>query len=416
MSQLNYFQATLWSVSEITRYIRDLLESDEPLQDAWVQGEVLNYSRPSSGHIYFTLKDSQSSLRCVMWRQIVQSQNYLPANGEAVEIHGNISVYETAGQYQFYADLIRPAGEGLLYQEFLRIKEKLNAEGLFDSQFKRSIPELPQRIGIVTSPTGAALRDVLNTIQRRYPLAEVILSPTQVQGDQAPQQIIAALYKLNSIVHPDVILLVRGGGSIEDLWAFNDEDLARVISSSETPVISGIGHETDFTIADFVSDLRAPTPTAAAELATPNRFDLLSNVQEYRQSLVQIIGSALSEFRFSTERTVQNLRNLSPIGRLRTERQRLDEMLQRNQRDLEHTLQLRRTKLHAYEGRLASANPLSILKRGYATVTLPSGELVSTVDQVHPKREIRVRVSDGSFSSRVEKILDKDREVHRGES
>jgi len=415
MSQLNYFQATLWSVSEITRYIRDLLEADARLQDVWVQGEVSNFSRPSSGHIYFTLKDSQSSLRCVMWRQTVLNQNYLPSNGDAVEIHGSLGVYETAGQYQFYTDLIRPAGEGLLYQEFLRIKAILSSEGLFDPQLKRALPALPQRIGIVTSPTGAALRDVLNTIQRRYPLAEVILSPTQVQGDQAPQQIITALNKLNAIAHPDVILLVRGGGSIEDLWAFNNEELARVIAKSESPVVSGIGHETDFTIADFVSDLRAPTPTAAAELATPSRLDLLAEIQEYRQGLFQNIISQLSALRFNTERVVLSLSTLSPIGRLRTDRQHMDEILQRSQRELEYTLRLRRTKLQAFDGRLASSNPLSILKRGYATVTLQSGELVSSVDQVQPQIEILVRVTDGSFSSRVEKILEMDREADHGE-
>ena len=313
MSQLSIFQVPLWSVSEITRYIRDLLEEDGDLQDAWVQGEVSNFSRPTSGHIYFTLKDANSSLRCVMWRQTVLSQNYIPSNGDAIEINGSIVVYETAGQYQLYADLIRPAGEGLLYQEFLRIKAKLEGEGLFDPQIKRAIPPFPRKVGIVTSPTGAALQDVLNTIQRRYPIVDVILSPTQVQGDQAAQQIVAALNAINSLIDPDVILLVRGGGSIEDLWAFNDENLARAIAHSKAPVVTGIGHETDFTIADFVSDLRAPTPTAAAELATPNRLELLPEIQDLCQRIIQVINSVLSLQRSNIARLERNLLILSPL-------------------------------------------------------------------------------------------------------
>ena len=258
-----------WTVTDLTRYLRQLLEADSSLQGVWVQGEISNLSRPSSGHIYFTLKDSGASLRCVMWRNEAARLRFAPQDGMAIEAHGSISIYEAGGQYQLYADILRPLGEGALYQEFLRLKALLEAEGLFDPARKRSIPEFPRRIGIVTSPTGAALRDMLNTLRRRLPLAEVILAPTPVQGDEAPPGIVAALRSLNRVAAPDVILLARGGGSIEDLWAFNDERVVRAVTESAAPVITGVGHETDFTLADFAADLRAPTPTAAAELATP---------------------------------------------------------------------------------------------------------------------------------------------------
>ena len=237
------------TVSELTGYLRQVLERDEVLQDLWVAGEISNFSRPSSGHLYFTLKDSSASVRCVMWRNTAARLNFSPREGMAVEAHGGMSVYEVSGQVQLYVDTMRPAGEGALYQEFLRLKALLDAEGLFDLERKRMIPERPQTIGIVTSPTGAALQDMLNTIRRRYPVAEVVLSPTAVQGVDAPPGIVAALAKINRSVHPDVILLGRGGGSIEDLWAFNDEAVVRAVAASEAPVISGVGHETDFTLS-----------------------------------------------------------------------------------------------------------------------------------------------------------------------
>ena len=222
MTQLPLFQPPSWSVTDLTRYLRGLLVNDETLGDIWIIGEVSNFSRPSSGHVYFTIKDANASLRCVMWRNTALRQPTLPRDGDAVEVHGAIDVYEAGGMYQLYADAIRPAGEGKLYQEFLRLKARLEAEGLFDPARKRPLPRWPHRIGIVTSPTAAALRDILNTLRRRYPVAEVTLAPTPVQGVEAPPGIVAALRELNQLAQPDVIILARGGGSIEDLWAFND--------------------------------------------------------------------------------------------------------------------------------------------------------------------------------------------------
>ena len=269
MNQLPLFEAPRWTITELTRAVRRLLESDERLQDLWVQGEISNFSRPASGHLYFTLKDSGASLRCVMWKPDAARMKLPLQDGLSIEAHGKIGVYEPGGQYQFYADLIRPAGEGQLYAEFMRLKSLLEVEGLFDPARKRPVPQFPRTIGIVTSPTGAALRDMLNVLRRRLPLAEVVLAASPVQGAEAPHALVLALQKLNAVVHPDVILLARGGGSIEDLWAFNYESVVRAVAASAAPVISGVGHETDFTLVDFAADLRAPTPTAAAKLATP---------------------------------------------------------------------------------------------------------------------------------------------------
>ncbi len=401
MTQLSIFQPLTWTVSELTHYLRDLLESDEYLQELWVEGEVSNLSRPASGHLYFTLKDAGASLRCVMWRNAVLQQRFLPKDGDAVQVHGSISVYEAGGNYQLYADVIRSAGEGALYQQFLELKARLEAEGLFDAARKRPIPRWPHTIGIVTSPTGAALRDMLNTIRRRYPLVNVVLAPTPVQGEEAPAGIIAALEALNRLARPDVILLARGGGSIEDLWAFNDERVARAILSSESPVITGVGHETDFTIADFTADLRAPTPTAAAELATPNQVDLRLALAELRKRLIQATATRLSLYRSRLETASNRLRLRSPRTRIRRDRQRLDEIIHRGLVSLKHLFAMHREHLTGMELRLHALNPHAVLERGYAIVTRFDGQIVRSVLQVRPDDDLSVRVSDGSFGARV---------------
>ena len=404
MEQLQFFQNSKasFTVSEINAYIRDLMESDQTLQDLWVQGEISNLSRPKSGHMYFTIKDGAASLRCVMWRGQVSHLGYLPQDGDAVEVHGSISVYEAGGQYQLYADQIRPVGEGLLYQEFNRLKQKLEDEGLFDPERKRPIPETPQRIGIVTSPTGAALRDMLNTLRRRYPIVEVILAPTSVQGDSAPSEIISAIQRLNQYAHPDVILVGRGGGSIEDLWAFNDEGVARAIVDSEAPVISGVGHETDFTIADFVADLRAPTPTAAAELAAPDQIELRSVIIETLTDIARSVLVSVQDSRWVLNELTRRLERSSPEGRLRTNRQRLDELIHRSGRTLVHKIQLQHSELTGLQQQLTALSPVGVLGRGYAVVTKKSGDVVKTIKDVSPGDEINIRVSDGEFDAKVD--------------
>lgn len=401
MNQLPLFQIPSWTVTDLTRYLRELLEGDAILQDVWVQGEISNFSRPSSGHLYFTLKDSGASLRCVMWRNAVLRLTFTPRDGDAVEIHGNISIYEAGGQYQLYADIIRPIGEGALYQEFLRLKARLEAEGLFDPARKRPIPRWPRRVGIVTSPTGAALRDILNTLRRRFPIVDVILAPTPVQGDDAPPGIVSALRALNAVASPDVILLARGGGSIEDLWAFNDERVARAIAASAAPVISGVGHETDFTIADFAADLRAPTPTAAAELATPNQEDLRTAIADLTQRMERTMRAILAVRNGELSHLQNSLQLRSPRARLRTDRQRLDELIRRAGIALKHSLQLRRTRLVGIEQHLVSLNPLAVLGRGFSVVSQPDGQLVRSTAQVQAGDPLNVRVSDGQFGVQV---------------
>src|SRR4030042_5891849 len=314
MPQLTLLGLTtpLLSRSDLTRRVRELLDTDYRLQDVWVSGEASNVSRPASGHLYFTLKDAQAALRCVMGRPDAARLLTPPREGEAVEVHGRVSVYETAGQYQLYADTLRRAGEGLLYQQFLQLKARWEAEGRFGAERKRPLPAWPARIGLVTSPSGAALRDVIHVFRRRFPLAEVTLAPTPVQGDEAAAGIIAALQALNRHVHPDVILLVRGGGSIEDLAAFNDEGVARAIAASHAPVVCGVGHETDFTIADFAADRRAPTPSAAAEIVSPD-ITILSEDLHLRQArLAETLGERLRTPRWAPGEQRFRVRLASP--------------------------------------------------------------------------------------------------------
>jgi exodeoxyribonuclease VII large subunit len=402
MMQMPMFQPPTWSVTDLTRFLRDLIEGEENLQDLWVEGEVSNLSKPTSGHLYFTLKDRNAALRCVMWRNAVMQQTYLPRDGDAIEIHGSLSIYEASGNYQLYGDMIRPAGEGLLYQEFLRLKAQLESEGLFDPERKTAIPQWPETIGIVTSSTGAALRDMLDTIQRRYPPVKLILAPAQVQGDQAPQEIISALQDLNQLVLPDLILLARGGGSLEDLMAFNDEQVARAIASSPTPIITGIGHETDFTITDFVADLRAPTPTAAAELATPNRADLEIALIDLSRSISQLTMNIIVNQKRSLEGLLNRFLLRTPLVRINRDRQRLDELDYRISRSLLHAIEIDRARLASAEMQLNALNPRSILERGYSLVSKPDGSLVRSTKQVQPNDTLGVRVSDGEFGVRVE--------------
>ena len=390
-----------WTVTDLTRHLRQLLEADPNLQGIWVQGEISNLSRPSSGHIYFTLKDAGASLRSVMWKGEAVHLRFAPQDGMAIEAHGSLGIYEVAGQYQLYADSLRPLGEGALYQEFLRLKAVLEAEGLFDADRKRSIPAFPRRIGIVTSPTGAALRDMLNTLRRRMPLVEVILAPAPVQGDEAPTALVAALRTLNRVAAPEVILLARGGGSIEDLWAFNDERVVRAVRESQAPVITGVGHETDFTLADFAADLRAPTPSAAAELATAiTVLELRQVLIERAQILKKSMGALFERQHHLLEGFQSGLRFNSPLRRVQTERQRVDELSRRGNAAQAYYLELAAARLKGLENRLTALSPLAVLQRGYAVVT-KNKRIVVSRSQVQDGDALRVHVRDGEFDARV---------------
>jgi len=391
-----------FTVSQINSYIKDLFEIDFVLQDLWIEGEVSNFSRSAAGHAYFTLKDETSSIRCVMWRSVAARQGYLPSNGEAILAHGHISVYEVQGAYQFYVDTLQPAGLGTLYLQFEALKKRLEAKGLFALERKRPLPPFPRCLGVVTSPTGAALRDILHVLGRRYPLVEVILSPTLVQGDKAPQQIVAAIEALNEHTDAEAIIVARGGGSLEELWAFNDERVARAIYSSRLPVISGVGHETDFTIADFVADARAPTPSAAAEIAVPDQGELRGTLRLRRNRLVALAGRQIAERRGAVESQERVLSRLSPQAKIASHRQRIDELTRAVSASLAHQLALQRERLRGHLLRLQSLSPFATLERGYSiTRQLRTGEIVKSVAQVTTGDRIETQVSDGKFEGLV---------------
>ena len=405
MSQMALFglASPVLTVSDLTRRVRELLDTDYRLKDVWVSGEVSNVSRPASGHLYFTLKDAGASLRCVMWRPDVARLLAPPRDGEAIEAHGRVSVYEAGGQYQLYADTLRPAGEGVLFQQFLRLKARLEAEGLFDPQRKRPLPGWPRRIGLVTSPSGAALRDVVHVLERRFPLAEVTLVPTPVQGEGAPEGIIAGLQALNRHAHPDVILLVRGGGSIEDLAAFNDEGVARAIVASRAPVVSGVGHETDFTIADFAADLRAATPSAAAEIISPDVSVLWEDLRLWRARLAGALGERLRAHRWTLDGQRLKLRLSSPRAQVIGARQRLDDLGSRALAAISSGVQLRRVRVGGLIQTLRAVGPTAVLERGYAVVSVrASGRIILTRKHAQPGTELEVRVADGTFPARAE--------------
>lgn len=393
--QPDLFTSTL-TVSQLTFRIRKLLEGDPELQDVSVSGEISNLSKPNSGHIYFTLKDKNASLRCVMWKTDAARLRVNLQDGIAIEAHGKIAVYEPSGQYQLVANQIQAVGEGALFQEFLRLKAMLESEGLFDIERKRVIPQLPKIIGIVTSQTGAALRDMLNTIRRRLPITKIILAPSLVQGNDAPPAIVKAIESLNQ-QSPDVIIVARGGGSIEDLWAFNDERVIRAVANSNAPIISGVGHETDFTLTDFAVDLRAATPTAAAELATQITIDnLQSLLSDYSTRLTSLTLSLVADQKTFISAFATRLKYNSPERRIESEYQNLDELSRRAFSALVHRIQLQSSNVDGISKRLQSLNPEGVLARGYAIITRKEdGLVVSKVSQA--KGDLKVRVSDGEF-------------------
>ncbi len=358
-----------YSVRELNAYIRRLFERDEDLQDVWVEGEVSGFKQAQpSGHCYFTLKDGKTQIACVMWRSSAQQMAVLPRDGDAVLVHGSVTIYEERSTYQLYVDRLRPVGVGDLYRQFELLKQRLEAEGLFDHARKRPLPPFPRRIGVVTSANAAAFQDVQNVLRRRFPLVEIVLSPTLVQGLDAPTQIVRALDRL-SAADVDVILVTRGGGSIEDLWAFNDEGVARAIAASAVPVVSGVGHETDFTIADFVADLRAPTPSAAAEVLTPDFGELYPALDRLARQLASAFDDSLRSRRDGLNTRRRTLRGLSPVVRVRNYRQRLDDWQTRLVTTERRHLALLRERVTARDQALVAASPQAILARGYALVT-----------------------------------------------
>jgi len=391
----------IYSISELTAELKTLIEGT--FTGVWVEGEISNFKHHTSGHMYFTLKDDRGQLRAVMFRGSNRGLQFRPEDGLAVVVFGNVTIYEPRGEYQVYVEFMEPKGLGALQLAFEQLKTRLEAEGLFDSARKRPIPLLPEKIGLVTSPSGAAIRDILQIIHRRFANVKILILPVRVQGEGAASEIMEGLEVLNKREDLDVIIVARGGGSIEDLWAFNEEPVARAIYASRTPVISAVGHETDFTIADFVADVRAPTPSAAAEMVISRKAELIQRVDDFVSRLV-------SYMRYRVERSGERFRSLdrhlrlvSPLERIKRQRERLRDEVSALQSSMSHRLALWRGELRTAAARLDSLSPLAILARGYSVCRLlPDLSIVTRAASVAEGGRVEVLLAQGGLICRVE--------------
>jgi exodeoxyribonuclease VII large subunit len=402
-----YFDApAVLSVAQLSRYLKELMEVDDVLQNIWVQGEISGYKTYSSGHCYFTLKDAEAQLHCVFFKNArLRSSAPVLRDGIAIAANGRISYYERDGKLQLYVEGVELIGEGALFLRFEQLKARLAAQGLFDENRKRPLPEQPAVIGIVTSPQAAALRDMLRVLHARYPLAEVLLAPTLVQGSEAPVSIAAALDLLNEHGEAEVIILGRGGGSIEELWAFNEEIVARAIARSRIPIISGVGHETDFTIADFVADYRASTPTAAASAAVPDITKWQDDIQAKQLELTELMEECLGDMAEKLERVQRDLQRANPGNLLDRRRQQLDDTSALLQTRLQHILTLRGERLSGMALRLHALSPLITIARGYAVVRRDiDSTIVTSIKQTRPGEGLTIQVTDGSIPVEVRRI------------
>jgi len=423
----DFFQQTarVFTVSELTRSIRGTLETK--FAAVWVQGEISNYKLHPSGHQYFTLKDQRAQISCVVWRDTMLPRRQPLADGGQVQVYGTVTVFEARGQYQLNVQIIQPRGLGILQAKFEALKRKLEAEGLFAPERKRSLPKFPRRIGIVTSPTGAAIRDMLNVLCRRAPWLQILINPVRVQGTGAAQEIAVAIRELaspNEAFGPvDLIVVTRGGGSIEDLWEFNEEIVARAIFHSAVPIVSAVGHEIDFTICDFVADLRAPTPSAAAELIVPDVMDLqrqidrgvrtlsgqlLNRVRDSqqrfdhaRETLQRCLTHKIEGYKRSLDHAFRVLQARSPVRELIMRRNHFADLYRRLLACPAHLIEKARHRFSRIEGILRVLGPDATLRRGYSITTNDRGQIIRTTTVVRPKTKIRTRVSDGEFDSEV---------------
>lgn len=396
-------EPSIISVSALALYLREVLQTNDILQNIWVRGEVSNCKTYPSGHCYFTLKESDAQLSCVFFKSSrLRTSAPELSDGMALAVNGRVSFYERDGKLQFYVEAVKPLGTGELCERFEQLKNRLAAEGLFDANRKRPLPLQPAIIGIVTSPQAAALRDMLRVLRVRYPLAQVILSPAQVQGAEAPSSIAAALDLLNEHSKADVAIVGRGGGSIEELWAFNEEVVARAIARSRIPVISGVGHETDFTIADFVADYRASTPTAAAIAAVPNIEDWRIDILQKRQTLHALMQAYLSDLGICVERTQHDLERVNPSRLIEQRRQQLDDSLEHLQTRMGHLISLRAERLRGVTLQLHSLSPLLTIARGYAIVRRDDNQkIVTQVEDAQPGDHLTIQVQGGNISVEV---------------
>lgn len=382
----------VYSVGQLTSFLKETLEANPALSDLWVTGEVSNHHRAGSGHNYFSLRDADGVMRCVMFRP-GRGASFL-ADGAQVLAHGRVSFYTARGDLQFYVDIVKPEGLGALQQAFEEMRRRLAEEGLFEPSRKRALPSYPRRIAVVTSPDAAALQDVLNVLGRRYPLAEVLIAPTLVQGDAAAPGIVSALAAVGETPGIDVVIVTRGGGSLEDLWPFNEETVARAIFSCPVPVVSAVGHETDVTIADLVADVRAPTPSAAAEIVVPDRADLLARTSGYVEMIAGSARALLGERRLGLDLAVDRLGERAPDTR--AHRERIDALLRSARLALGTLLDTYRVKAGALEAELRALGPAQILARGYAVVRRgPDGPVLASAGDVSPGDPLDITLADG---------------------
>jgi len=398
-------QKEIFTVSQLTRFIKDLLEA---LPLLWVEGEVSNFKRHSSGHMYFVLKDEQAQIPCVMWAGRNQALGFTPQDGMQVLAHGRITVYEKRGAYQLDVWQMQPAGIGALQQAFEQLKQRLAAEGLFDTAHKKPLPKFPSSIGVVTSPTGAAIRDLMSVLKRRWPAIDIILMPVHVQGEGAAQEIADAIRAFNEYGQIDLLIVGRGGGSLEDLWAFNEEVVARAIYDSEIPVISAVGHEIDFSISDFVADLRAPTPSAAAELAVPDHEETLRRLITATHRLRLHLHSLVQSYRERLRRAQSSYGFRQPIDLVRQRSQFLDDLNRRLETAMKNRLALLHRDLEAMHHRLQALSHENVLKRGFSLVYRErDGYLVREAEQLQKDERVRLKFAVGSARASIEELTRK---------
>jgi exodeoxyribonuclease VII large subunit len=402
-------EKNILTVTALNEYVKMILDRDPLLSGVYVKGEISNFVNHRTGHFYFTLKDEGGAIKAVMFKSSNAKLKFLPENGMKVIVHGRVSGFVRGGDYQLYADDMEPDGIGSLYIRYEQLKKKLEAEGLFNPARKKPLPKIPSRVGIITSPTGAAVRDMINVTGRRFPFAEIILYPTLVQGDGAPEQLVRALKYFNETKSVDVIIIGRGGGSIEDLWAFNDEELARTVAASNIPVISAVGHETDFTICDFAADRRAPTPSAAAELAVPETGEL-------KRKFLNVVGRMELSL---TKKTEQARRRLDAAAKSRVltspkyliddKRMAVLSLSERMDSAFGMLLEKKRSLFAQKTAKLEALNPMSVISRGYSAVFLEDGTLVKSVTQVKEGDEFSFKTGDGKVGGRVTTIEKNER-------
>ena len=397
-------QLSVFTVSEINRYVKGLIQSDPRLHDLRVTGEISNFKHHRSGHMYFTVKDSSSSLRCVFFRRNNLNCIFEPTDGMEVILHGYLSVYEPGGQYQLYVQEMQPAGMGSLYIAFEKLKQKLQAEGLFRAEHKKIIPRLPRKIGLVTSPSGAALQDITTTIKKRFPHVHLLVVESLVQGPGAAADLVRALDLLNQKEDVDLIILTRGGGSLEDLWPFNEEIVARAIARSSKPVISAVGHETDFTIADFTADLRAHTPTEAAAAAVPVYDELISGIEQLRNRAAMALKNRLLQEKQRLDHVVSERFFRRPVERIKNSSSRLEEAEGKLRREMIRYLQFKGVNLTALIGKLESYSPLKVMNRGYTFCRDQDGNIIRSVKDISIGQLLKLNLKDGSADCRAEKI------------